>query len=40
MKTILANIGDSICTFFSKRLATTGCWWGCHREEAPDELFK
>nr|WP_275901654.1 cyclic lactone autoinducer peptide [Paenibacillus sp. SYP-B3998] len=27
-------------TFIASKLVITGCWIGCHRPEAPDELFK
>jgi cyclic lactone autoinducer peptide len=39
MSALVARIADKAITSVAKRLANTGCWWGCHRIEAPEELL-
>ncbi|NEW05970.1 cyclic lactone autoinducer peptide [Paenibacillus sp. SYP-B3998] len=40
MKTLVARFAHDALTFIASKLVITGCWIGCHRPEAPDELFK
>ncbi|MDO3680663.1 MULTISPECIES: hypothetical protein [Paenibacillus] len=40
MKTALFKSTDAIITWFSKRLAKTGCFLGCNAPDIPDELMK
>jgi cyclic lactone autoinducer peptide len=39
VKGFLANVANKAFTGIAKKLAVTGCWLGCYRPEAPEELF-
>jgi cyclic lactone autoinducer peptide len=39
MKSYLAKVANSMFTGIAKKLTLTGCWFGCYRPEAPEELF-
>jgi cyclic lactone autoinducer peptide len=39
LKTLVAKMAHDFLTFVAKKLVITGCFIGCHRPEAPEELF-
>lgn len=37
---LIANFANKALTLFAKKLVLTNCIYFCHREDAPEELYK
>jgi cyclic lactone autoinducer peptide len=38
MKKIIAKVAGRTLSFVAKRVGLTNCWYGCYRQEVPQEL--
>ncbi|MBP1991391.1 cyclic lactone autoinducer peptide [Paenibacillus eucommiae] len=40
MKKIAAKAANTILNSIAKQLGKTNCWFGCYRQDVPQELMK